>query len=90
MSFLIALHLACFISAVFVCVMKGCRNIRRGCLHWLLYAPIMRPFEATVEGPFLSLLAAFWTQVPTIKLMFIYITATCLENSLQSWTMNTV
>lgn len=38
MSFLIALHLACFISAVFVYVVKGCRNIKRGCLHCLFYA----------------------------------------------------
>lgn len=93
MSFLIALHLACFISAVFVYVMKGCRNIKKGCLHCLLYAPIIIPSEATAEGPYLSLLTAFWTQVPTIKLMFIYITVTCLENSLktpQSRTMNTI
>lgn len=66
MSFLIALHLACFISAVFAYVMKGCRNIKRGCLHCLLYAPIITPSEATVWGPYLSLLTAFWTQVPSI------------------------
>lgn len=90
MSFLIALHLACFISTVFVYVVKGCRNIKRGCLHCLLYASIIVPSEAAVEGPYLSPWTAFWTQVPTIKLMLVYITVTCLENSLQSWTINTV
>lgn len=53
MSFLIALHIACSISAVFVYAMKGCRNIKRGYLHCLLYAPIIIPSEAVVEGALL-------------------------------------
>jgi len=53
MSFLIALHLAYFISAVLVYVMKGCRNIKRAYLHCLLYAPVIIPSEAIVEGALL-------------------------------------
>lgn len=52
-SFLIALHLAGFISTVFVYVMKGCRHIKGGYLHYLLYAPIIIPSETIVEGALL-------------------------------------